>query len=94
MSYQKLKEHFGHRLCIASYGDGAQYAVECEDCRAVVISRDRPDGRYPILHGAFDPECETCGGVLHLAARPRGRAEPERLHLLRRRARATSRGGP
>ena len=61
MSYQKLEEHFGHRLCIVSYGEGAQYAVECEDCRAVVISRDRPDGRFPILHGAYAPECETCG---------------------------------
>ncbi len=70
MSYQKLDDHFGpgHEIAIVDYGNGAQMAVECETCKEVLLSRDRPNVRFPILNGAFDPACEGCGACCTVPA--------------------------
>lgn len=38
--YEKLLDHFGHDIVIASYADGLNLAIECEECNEVIISED------------------------------------------------------
>jgi len=40
--YQKILEHLGHTIEIASYGQGLNVAIECIDCYVVIIDRDHP----------------------------------------------------
>lgn len=38
---RKIKEHFGHHIVIAKYGDPdepADICIECEDCCCVILS--------------------------------------------------------
>ena len=42
--YAKIRGHYGHKIVIASYGEGEEYAVECEDCSTVVVSCNRTEG--------------------------------------------------
>lgn len=42
MSYEKLKDHIGHKLTVVSYGMGVELSVECEKCNAVLYSEGRP----------------------------------------------------
>lgn len=45
-SYEELKEHVGHRIECAAYGDAddpANVALECVDCHVVLVDFDRPE---------------------------------------------------
>ena len=42
--YEKIKEHFGHEIVVAVYGDledPVNAAVECETCGCVIVDEDR-----------------------------------------------------
>lgn len=41
--YTKLKEHIGHKLTVANYGDGLELAVECEDCHCVLYTEEETE---------------------------------------------------
>ncbi len=43
MSYEKLKDHIGHKLTVFNYGLGAEFTVECEDCNTVLYSEGKPN---------------------------------------------------
>ncbi len=68
MSYEKLKEHDDssrHSIVIASYGDGSQFAVECESCSTVLVSFDSPQDEagdlvYLCGHAVATESCSYC----------------------------------
>lgn len=39
-NYESLKRHVGHKIACVSYGNGANVAVECEDCHEVLLDYD------------------------------------------------------
>jgi len=41
--YSDLKEHLGHKIVVAEYGDGDNIAIECEDCGCVLVDFDKPE---------------------------------------------------
>ena len=41
-NYTELKAHYGHKIVVACYGKGDNYAVECEDCNTVLMDFNRP----------------------------------------------------
>ena len=44
--YQDLKEHIGHKIVVAGYGnlvDPVNIAIECKDCGEVLLSFDKPE---------------------------------------------------
>jgi len=43
MSYEKLKDHIGHKLTVFNYGLGVEFTVECEDCSCVLYTEGRPN---------------------------------------------------
>lgn len=42
-SYADLIQHDGHNVVVVTYGDGANVAIECEDCYTVLLDFDRPN---------------------------------------------------
>lgn len=41
--YNKLREHFGHHIVIAMYGNEdnpIEFTIECEDCCCVLVSSE------------------------------------------------------
>ena len=42
-SYADLIQHDGHNVVIVTYGDGANVAIECDDCYTVLRDFDRPE---------------------------------------------------
>ena len=41
--YEKLREHFGHKIVIAMYGNEdnpIEFTIECEDCCCVLVSSE------------------------------------------------------
>ena len=67
MSYYKLKAHRGlkHEISIVGYGDGDQYAVECDTCNEVLVSFDAPPEpvQEPVCTctgRSDDPRCPKC----------------------------------
>lgn len=41
--WNKLKEHYGHNVCIAVYGDPndpANVSLECEECGSVILDAE------------------------------------------------------
>lgn len=44
--YEELKQHFGHNIVIACYGekkDPENVAIECETCSEVLLDYDKPE---------------------------------------------------
>ena len=41
--YHQIAQHFGHKIEIANYGNGLNYAIECVDCSEVIVDEDRPN---------------------------------------------------
>lgn len=35
--YDKILQHWGHKVEIANYAEGANVAVECLDCNEVIV---------------------------------------------------------
>ena len=50
---EKLKQHFGHEVCIARYrsAEGFEYVLECESCGEIVL-----DGELYTLAARTDAE--------------------------------------
>lgn len=69
MTYDDLKTHIGHRMVAVPYGistDPNNIVVECVDCNAVLLSKDRPDSDYgteddcrKAPHGCHVPDFKT-----------------------------------
>ena len=47
-NYADLARHFGHEIVCVQYGDGQNFAVECEECGEVLLDFDLPDPRYTV----------------------------------------------
>jgi hypothetical protein len=60
MDYQKIKDHFGHNVVIAQYGEGANFAIECEDCNEVLVDFDRPAEQKCLLPDKTVEDCKNC----------------------------------
>lgn len=43
MSYEKLKDHIGHKLTVFNYSLGVELTIECEKCHVVLMTEGRPD---------------------------------------------------
>ena len=44
--FNKLKEHIGHNLTIANYGDLENLAIECECCHTVIYDVNTLEDLY------------------------------------------------
>jgi rubredoxin len=53
IDYEKLKEHFGHKIVIVKYGDGQNYSLECEGCCEVLTDYGSEDD--------CPEKCPVCG---------------------------------
>jgi hypothetical protein len=42
-TYNDLADHFGHTVSVAMYGEGANVAIECEDCYEVLLDFDKEE---------------------------------------------------
>ena len=60
-NYDELKRHVGHKIVCVSYADGANVAVECEDCCEVLLDYDRIEDFTSIDDiGADYVRCNMC----------------------------------
>lgn len=58
MSYEKLKQHIGHKLTVFNYGLGAEFTVECEDCNSVLYTEGRPNLSIEVKHDGNNIEVD------------------------------------
>lgn len=42
-NYKELREHLGHNVTVAMYGDDVNVSIECEDCNEVLVSYDNEE---------------------------------------------------
>lgn len=59
-SYADLIQHDGHNVVVVAYADGANIAIECEDCYEVLLDYDRPEADGVVQEILV---CSACGSA-------------------------------
>jgi len=51
---ERIKDHYGHTLVIAKYGEGVNYALECTCCNEVICDSENQNSRlYKVLRHLY-----------------------------------------
>jgi len=55
---ERIREHYGHDIVVASYGGGQHYSLECNDCYEVIMDSDVSPTAHNMLKFLYQKQGE------------------------------------